>query len=428
MEFHSEREALTLELHERPFQSMSAPLRVSHLALGTGEQGGERDHQQLCALCRSYGKPEPQSGVKHFIADLGPFVVKWERHTEFSSYSFQRSEPFETPFEETVLDLLPKDWIEGLFGEVMVAMHASVTGDRAQPVDGNRLSRWFGGNAVFANGTQALPADVYSDLRTHDDGFERILIRTDAAIDPVLLGQLVQRVLETMTYARIALLSLPIARANGPRLAQVEKGLADVARALASERAADAEEVLLEKLSALSAELEDVVASSSFRFAASNAYFELVENRLRDLMPGQVDGHIDLFGYLMRRVYPAMRTCQAFAARQEALSRRANRLSSLLQTGIEVRLEAQNGELLQSMNRRAEQAIRLQRTVEGLSVVAVSYYALSLLKILFDGLEKSGSLPISSTIATAVAMPVVILGLWGLLRRLTRHVLSSDES
>ena len=40
MKFHAERDALTLELHERPFQSMRAPLRVSHMAVGTGEQGG----------------------------------------------------------------------------------------------------------------------------------------------------------------------------------------------------------------------------------------------------------------------------------------------------------------------------------------------------------------------------------------------------
>ena len=428
MKFHAERDALTLELHERPFQSMRAPLRVSHMAVGTGEQGGERDHQQLCALCRHFGKPEPQSGVKHFISDLGPFVVKWERHTEFSSYNFQRSEPFESPFEETVLDLLPKDWLRNLFGEVMVAMHASGGGDRATDIDPNRLSRWFGGNEVFANTIDGLPADVYSDLRTHDDGFERLMIRTDGSLDPVLLGQLVQRVLEAMTYARLALLSLPIARANSTRLAKVERGLSDVARALASELSHGQEETQLEKLSTLSAELEDVVASSSFRYAASNAYYELVQNRLSDLNPGQIDGRIDLFGYLMRRVNPAMRTCQAFATRQEALSRRANRLSSLLQTGIEVRLEAQNGELLKSMNRRAEQAIRLQRTVEGLSVVAVSYYALSLIKILFDGLEKSGTLPISASVATAVLMPVVILGLWLSLRLVTRRVLRAEDS
>ena len=98
--------------------------------------------------------------------------------------------------------------------------------------------------------------------------------------------------------------------------------------------------------------MEDVVAASNYRYGASTAYAEIVENRLRDLQPAAVDGYINLFGYLMRRLSPAMRTCFSVATRQEALSRRANRLSSLLRTGIEVRLEAQNRDLLESMNRR----------------------------------------------------------------------------
>jgi len=427
MKFHAEREALTLELHERPFQPMTAPLRVSHMALGTGEHGADQDQDQLFALCRHYGKPEPQKGVKHFIADLGPFTVKWERHTEFSTYMFLREEPFDAPFEETVLDLLPKEWVKGLFGEVLVAQHLSVSTDLGAELDENRLSRWFSGNSVFANRVGDGWADIHGDLRTHDDGFERILVRTSGDTEERVLGQLVQRVLEAVTYSRLSLLSLPIARQSSPRLAEIERGLARIARDLAEKGADGQDQQRLEQLSKLSAELEDEVATSSYRYSASTAYFEIVEHRLRDLAPTTIDGQIDLFGYLMRRLDPAMRTCQSVAARQEALSRRANRLSSLLQTGIEVRLEAQNGELLLSMNRRADQAIKLQRTVEGLSVIAVSYYAISLLKYVFTGLYDAGSLPVDPDIATALSAPVVILGLWALLRRLTREVMSGED-
>ena len=427
MKFHAEREALTLELHERPFHPMRAPVRLSHIAVGTGEQGGDRDHEQLVALCRHFGKPEPQSDVKYFIADLGPFTVKWERHTEFSTYSFLREEPFEHPFAETVFDLLPKDWVSDLYGEVLVALHLTVSNDWSEPMDENRLSRWFGGHAVYASRVGDGSADIHADLRTHDDGFERALVRTDPEIEPRLLGQLVQRVLEAVTYGRLALLSLPIARSSSPRLARVEHGLAEVAKQLAQGGSDGEDEKRLEALSDLSADLEDVVVSSSFRYSASAAYFEIVENRLELLEPEQVGGQIDLFGYFLRRLNPAMRTAQSVAARQEALSRRANRISSLLRTAIEVRLEAQNRDLLHSMNRRAEQAIRLQRTVEGLSVVAVSYYALSLLKVAFQGLEKSGQLPVDATIATAVSMPFVIFGLWVLVRQLTRKVLSGGH-
>ena len=80
------------------------------------------------------------------------------------------------------------------------------------------------------------------------------------------------------------------------------------------------------------------------------------------------------------------------------------------------------------MNRRAAQAVRLQRTVEGLSVIAVSYYGLALLKVAFEGLYKAGLVQISPTIAAAVSLPVVVLGFWLLMRRLTHRVLKADDT
>jgi len=421
MRFHAERETLTLELHERPFQPMTAPLRISHLAVGAGEHGAEQDRAQLVDLCRRYGAPHPGPEVKHFTADLGGFLVKWERHTEFSTYTFVREEPFDEPFHETVFDLVPAEWKDAVPGEVVVAIHMAVKADRDEPIEPNRLSRWFDGNPVFADRLGDDLAEVYGDLRNADDRFERYLVRV-GEIEPALLGQLVQRILEAVTYGRLALLALPIARATSPRLAGVEAGLAEVAAELARHDRSPDDEELLDKLSTISADLEDVVGSSSYRYSASQAYYEIVQNRLHDLSPIHVPGQINLFGYLMRRLNPAMSTCQSMATRQEALSRRANRLSSLLQTGIEVRLEAQNRDLLRSMNQRAEQAIALQRTVEGLSVVAVTYYGLSLLEKLLKGLHDAGALPVDPDLATAIALPFVALGFWSLIRYLTRRI------
>ena len=112
--------------------------------------------------------------------------------------------------------------------------------------------------------------------------------------------------------------------------------------------------------------------------------------------------------------------------RLENLSKRVGRAGELLQARINVNIETQNQGLLTAMNRRSGMQLRLQQTVEGLSVAAISYYTIALLKILFDALESTG-VPIRSDIAVGVAVPVVILAVWALVRRIRRH-LGRDDS
>ena len=76
-------------------------------------------------------------------------------------------------------------------------------------------------------------------------------------------------------------------------------------------------------------------------------------------------------------------------------------------------------DLLVSMNRRARLQLRLQRTVEGLSVAAVSYYVVGLLYYLFQGAEEAGLL-LDATIAAAAAVPPVVVVIWWLVRRIRR--------
>jgi len=130
--------------------------------------------------------------------------------------------------------------------------------------------------------------------------------------------------------------------------------------------------------------------------------------------------------FLERRLGPGVRTCFAMEDRLENLSKRVGRAGELLQARINVNIETQNQGLLTAMNRRSGMQLRLQQTVEGLSVAAISYYTIALLKILFDALESTG-VPIRSDIAVGVAVPVVILAVWALVRRIRRH-LGRDDS
>jgi uncharacterized membrane-anchored protein len=76
--------------------------------------------------------------------------------------------------------------------------------------------------------------------------------------------------------------------------------------------------------------------------------------------------------------------------------------------------------LLESMNKRADLQLRLQKTVEGLSVVAISYYAINLVAYLLAPLSEP--LGISKTTLTAAAVIPVIGLVWFVINRLRRHI------
>src|SRR3546814_19661742 len=108
-----------------------------------------------------------------------------------------------------------------------------------------------------------------------------------------------------------------------------------------------------------------------------------------------------------RRLAPAMRTCESTAGRLETLASRVGRASNLLRTRVDIQLEAQNRDVLVSMNRRARLQLRLQETVEGLSVVAIRYYTVELAAHAAK-VDHAAARPVDTEVATATAIPRVL--------------------
>jgi uncharacterized membrane-anchored protein len=180
----------------------------------------------------------------------------------------------------------------------------------------------------------------------------------------------------------------------------------------------DAEQ-LLDDITALAADLEADAASSLYRFGASRAYDEIVNDRLDALAEEPVTGYDTWRSFLERRVAPAMRTCRSVEDRLANLSEKLARAATLLRTKVDVAVEKQNRDLLHSMNTRAKLQLRLQQTVEGLSVAAVSYYVVGLIGYVAkgSGIKHFG---ISDATITAVAVPIVVLAIWLVVRRIRR--------
>ena len=247
-------------------------------------------------------------------------------------------------------------------------------------------------------------AHAFTDFRIHTGGFSRILVQ-DHGMAPRQAGPGVQRLLEIDTYRMLALLALPLAREIGPFLTRSEQELAKVTNSLVQAGEQDEPE-LLERLTRLAAEVESREAGSLYRFSAADAYYELVQRRIAELREVRIEGVQTLQEFTERRLAPAMNTCRAVAARQEALSRRVARATALLSTRVDLTRERQNQEVLASMDRRAQQQLKLQETVEGLSIAAVTYYVVGLVGYVAKGI-KAGGAKLDPDLVTGIAIPVV---------------------
>jgi uncharacterized membrane-anchored protein len=184
---------------------------------------------------------------------------------------------------------------------------------------------------------------------------------------------------------------------------------------------------LLTALSELSAQVERLMARTNFRFSATAAYGTLVRRRLNALREQRIEGVRTLDEFMERRLAPALDTCVHMGERLERVSSRVSRAANLLRTRVDVALEAQNRDLLESMNRRARLQLRLQETVEGLSTVILSYYAVSLAGYAFRGLHSIGLMP-NPELATAITIPVIAITVAIGIRQVRKRVTRADAN
>ena len=223
-----------------------------------------------------------------------------------------------------------------------------------------------------------------------------------------------------------ALLGLPAARDVAAVLASAERELAELAELIRSATRAD-EPMLLDRLTRLAGQVESQHATTHSRLSASAAYFELVDRRIQDIAESRLAGMQTVREFMDRRLSPARSTCAWAARRQDALSQRVSRISNLLRTRVEIEQQQSSQELLTAMNRRQGMQLRLQSTVEGLSVAAITYYMVGLVSYLAKAAQPWGW-PLSPETSAAIAIPVVALWVWRAMRRLHRDLGRGTDS
>ncbi|RFA31018.1 hypothetical protein CAI21_03335 [Alkalilimnicola ehrlichii] len=418
---HPLRDTVCREVHARPFETLTAPARVSHIALVAGPEAAAEEHACLTDLCRRFGVAVPAPGAVYLSAEFGPFRLRWERHSEFSTYTFFRSGAAGKPFLDPALDQVPCEWLARLPGKVLAAIHLAVESKDVPVRDVRDVVALFGTDNIAGSQVGRGAAVVWTDFRVHEDGFGRILVQ-DSHLGTRQAGRLVQRLLEIETYRLMALLAFPLARETGPEIVRLDKALQTLTERMTANAQLEDEQAMLRELSRLAAEVERINSRNSYRLGAARAYYQLVQRRIESLKEQRIQDLQTIGQFMERRLAPAMATCESIGGRQDALARRVARAGNLLRTRVDVALEAQNRDLLESMNGRAQMQLRLQETVEGLSVVVLSYYAMGLLSYGAKAAHSAGW-PIRVDLTLGLAVPIVVGSVWLGVRWLRRRLL-----
>ena len=411
---YAERQELHEELNAMVYQLLAPPFELSHLVLLSERGWVEQERQLIAELCTRYGINPPNAHDNDFSANCGEFLLRWERHTEYSTYTIYRMAPFEVPFEHAPITYVPQDWMARLPGELLVGTHIALE-DRSRPMRSlHELSQLFSYGAVIGSKVAGGAASVWSDHQIHQDNFGRILIHDDN-LRSRQVGRLVQRLLEIETYRMLAMLPVPITRQIIPQLARADQRLAELTAGHVAMTCIEDEQRLLDELTRLAAETERLSALTSHRFNASRAYYDIVKLRITELREERIEGLQMLQEFMIQRLSSAMGTCELVHTKLETLSTRLGRASALLRTRVDLSMEAQIRDLLKSMDDRARVQLRLQETVEGLSVVVLSYY---LLGIIGYGLKalKAAEYDINVELLTGIAIPFVLLVVFLLVR------------
>ena len=415
-------------VHTRQSQRIHLPALVVYIAVISNDITLEQECEHLRHLPGQEGITVDHLQHNFLRLRLQGYTLRWERHTEFTSYSLVQQLPESAQLGATDPDLLsslvlPNGWLAGIPGRTFAAIKlVMVQGNLKSPEEMLLSARnWFGERPIVASlvgrNSRSL---VVTDFMLRDSGFERMLVIAPPKISVTRAGRIAQRLLEIETYRIMALRGLPVAKKLDSELANSEQQLASITDQLKNKITSEQE--LLDRLVALAVHMERITIEHMYRFSATRAYDKMITQRINELKEKAIPGTQIIGEFMWHRLSPAIAKVEDTAQRMGSLSERISHTSALLRTQVNILTEAQNQQLLEKLTRGQELQLRLQRTVEGLSIAAISYYVVSLILYLTKA-GKAAGLLVHPELVTGVMIPLVLLVVWRITRRIQNKFL-----
>ncbi|MBM7046217.1 DUF3422 domain-containing protein [Rhizobium lusitanum] len=407
---HPMRRQLHDEFHSRPSLYFDGPAVVRHHAFYFA---GVMDivPANLLAL-KGQQTREGNSG----IVQVAGGQIKWEVHTEFVSVTQVVAWSGDIA-SLPVSDAAWQELLEAMPGQRICNVEVLVV-----PVGDYRAADLLeAGSDLVASAVGGRDAEVWSTFRLGKDHATRIVL-LNRHLNSYRTGRMVRRLLEIEDYRMMALLALPLSKAAFRKCVEIERELQS---AIASLRdPSSSQQAVLAEIAKCSAEMQDLSIKTRERFSATAAYADLVFRRVQELREERIEGHQRVGVFIDRRFGPAVRSCEQADRRVENTAVHVARTTELLRTSVQVELEQQNASLLQSMERRLAIQTRLQQAVEGLSVFAIGYYALSILKYMLEGVAILTPAAHWTKAVIPIAVPIILLVVWLSVRRVHTSIKS----
>ncbi len=375
------------EIHTRPSASVGLPALIFYVAVINREVTLQDELKHLQQLPGQSAFSIEKLKTNFCQIQFETHTLIWERHTEFTRYTIIQKLPGEVIWGQAFPDLSTavatgSEWLESIPGKTITAIQLVILKEGMDDPRALRHAKlWLGDSSLIGakmgrTATGHPHSHLMSNLRIDAQGFERVLVLASPETSPNRAGRIAQRILELETYRMMALLSLPVAKSLGSKLAQTEVQLVEITQRL--EKKVDADEVLLKDLAGLAVQVESATAEHSYRFSAARAYNAIVLERISEMRESPLSGMQSVGEFMQRRLAPAMATVNATSDRLGNLAQRISRASALLRTRVEIVAEQHNQQLLEKLTRGQALQLRLQSTVEGLSIAAITYYVVSL--------------------------------------------------
>ncbi len=419
---HPLRATILKEMHARPYRPVATP----HLILRTAFFSDPAtklndDYEVFRDWCTRKNITPPPAASRHHTVTLmaqtgGPqnceVNLTWERHTEFSTLTWECKD---SPQAQKCLEHYSKTQSGEIIASPLVLISASLLRLSKASKGLPAIEKVYDRESLCKSYSENKKAMILTDFRQNNMGATRFNV-INKSMDEIASGVLIRRILEIETYRSMALLGYAEVMAAQPKLARLERQIIILTGEMGEKKGLEATRQTLDEITTIAGQLTNLSAKTEYRLSATRAYYKLVLGRLKRINEIPIEGYSKIEEFLARRLAPAMRSCENIESRIHTAGEKLASAAALLRTKVDIQMQVQNNSLLESMDERAKQQYRLQSTVEGLSIAAVSYYIIGLLAYIFKGIGFQD--PSTYKKLIAVFVPIVLLLVWAIIRRI----------